>query len=114
MTPAQLEWVKRQLVKYADSFSDAQLNDLYDDAEDAGASNKLYGTVALAYYQILSGAIELTNFRQGETQEWESVIYDRLLSFYRDWYNRAGFPTPLPTFNMNTIRLHYIEFPEDE
>jgi hypothetical protein len=114
MTPEQLAYVKRMLGTYACNFDNTLLYNLYDDSVMQGATNALSGVIALAFYQLLVGAVGLTNFRQGETQEDESVIFGRLNQFFDRWNAQAGFPEPLPTFTIQTVRLFYIDFTEDD
>jgi hypothetical protein len=114
LTAEQLSLIRLNLGAFAVSFTDdAVLQAYYDASVLAGASDPLLGAVAYAFYMLYTGAVNLTDFRQGQTEEKESVIYDRLYRLYTSWSSQAGLSHELPSFALRSIRLGYIDFPEE-
>lgn len=113
LTPAEITRIRSSLGNYESSFTDNQIQTYYDISYDLGAGYPINGAVAQAFYNLAIGAVSYTDYRQGQTQESLSVIYDRLWLLYNRWYNLSGMPSPLPTFGMKSLRLWYIDLPED-
>lgn len=111
MTEQQLERVKRNLGAFACEFSNEDLQSYYDEAVSLDAPDPVTGAIALAFYALSVGAINLVNFKQGETHESQGVIYDRLRGLAEDWNNKAGFPAPIPNYRIKLIDLYYVEKP---
>lgn len=107
MTPQDRAALRLALGAYACDFTNEQLDLLWQ--AGASADSQLAAAVAGGFYQLMTGAIEYTNFRQGETQESEGVIFDRLWKLYTFWANRAGIEPAMPTVKMQQVRLQYVD-----
>lgn len=113
LTESEINRIRASLGVYSANFTDGQLQAYYDAAYDDNASTPVSGAVAYAFYNLLTGAVSYTSYRQGETSETLGVIYDRLMGLYQMWFNSAGFVTALPTFAMKPLRLWYVDLPFD-
>lgn len=113
LTPEQLAYIRTYLGEFSCEFTNEQLDQFEKDAAFEGATDLTYGVLAQAYFVLASGAIGLTNFRQGETVENDAVIYNRLWDMYSRFAAKAGIPQSLPRFSMTQIPLKYIEFEDN-
>ena len=101
LSDADRAWIKRRLGVFAVSFSEDDpddIQDIYDDAE--GDKTK---AVAYGFEALLTGAIPLTSYSQGQTREEKGKIYDRLKSLMEMWQKRAG--TSAGTITIGTLNL---------
>lgn len=112
MTPTQIAKVRRALGIYSARFTDEQLGEFYADAYEENPLTWFAGTVSEAFYTLAMAAVEMTDFKQGETSESQSKIYDRLWALYQRWANEAGYLS-LPVFGLTQVRLRYVDMPED-
>jgi len=113
LTLSQIAYLRLMLAAFSASFTDAELTALAGVAYSQNRLTFLQGTLAYAFYQLAAQAVMMVNFRQGETSESQSVIFDRLTALSRRWETEAGYSGGLPTSVINALRQYAVLLPED-
>ncbi len=114
LTTSDLDYIKRKLGSFAASFTDPELQAYADDAYLENTETYLKGAVANAFYALATQAVNLVDFRQGETSENQKVIYDRLWKLYTEWATQAGHLGGVPIVPIEPVRQYMVYLPFDE
>ena len=114
LTASELAHIRILLTPtFSTSFTDEVLQDFAESAYTLKPDTYIYGTVAIAFYSIMTGAIHFTTFTQGETREEEGKIYDRIEKLYNKWSKRAGILSA-GNARVKRVRQGYVVLPDDD
>lgn len=109
----QLTRIRLLLGAFSSSFTDEEIGNYALVAWNTAPDTYLDGVLAWCFYALMTGAVTLVNFKQGDTAESQQIIYDRLSGLYNHWAVKAGYADGMLTVKAGAMRMHYIEFPED-
>lgn len=113
LSASDIAYIRRQLGSAEAGFTDSDLQNYANDAELEDPGNLNNAALAYVYRALANDALYAVNFRQGETQESDSVIYDRLMERVNFWRGQAELPYQMPKVKMVAVRLRLIDVPED-
>jgi hypothetical protein len=82
LTVSELASIRVFLGNFSGSFTDEQLQTYAANAYTLNAETYLDGVVAIAFYGLMTGAVMMTDFTQGESKENQKVVYDRIAKLF--------------------------------
>lgn len=114
LTVSELAHIRILLTpRFSPSFTDEVLQEFAESAYTLKPDTYIYGTVAIAFYSLMTGAIDFTTFTQGETREEQGKIYDRIEKLYSRWSKEAGIFSGGKA-RVKAVRQGYVVLPDDD
>jgi hypothetical protein len=114
LTASELAHIRILLTpRFSSSFTDEVLQEFAESAYTLKPDTYVYGTVAIAFYSLMTGAINFTTFTQGETREEQGKIYDRIEKLYLRWSKAAGILGGGKA-RVKPVRQGYVVLPDDD